>query len=988
MIKQVAIYFLIVMAQFLVVPVSSQEADKGTARLERKAMRKSHFIPGLFNEWNYLGRVELDSIKVNRSGRIINCYLSPSVTHIPVRTKWIENLRAEIAAGLGNTFCDYRVKIWARGRQLEEFVPNIFRDSVSRYDNSRLSVPVAVNALVSNQNREIIKSGLSGRHIALWPSHGLFYEEQLDRWQWQRARLWQTVEDIFPWSFTTSYLVPMLENAGATVLLPRERDTQTHEVIVDNDTVTGESQLIHINGQNEWRISEGSGFIASDTLFCGENPFEMGTSLSVKTIPGDTASLTYIPDIPEAGDYAVYVSWSKSDQCISQVNYSVNYKGGRASYTVNQCMGAGTWIYLGTFYFIQGVNPEVGSVMVKGGLKQGTLTSDAIRFGGGMGNIARGDKLSGKPRWMEGSRYFLQYAGMPDSLVYNLNSGNNDYNDDYMSRGEWVNFLIGKSRLQYSEKYAKGLNIPVDLALAFHTDAGVTAHDSVIGTLGIYSTTRNNGIFPDGSSKLSSRDLSDIIQTQVVEDIRKLITPAWTRRGLWDREYSEAWRPIVPVMLLELLSHQNLSDMKYGLDPRFRFTVARAVYKGIVRFIAAQNGDMAVIQPLPPNHMAIEVLYQRQIKVSWRPVDDPLEATARPNGYKVYMKKEEDGFDTGVFVKDDYFLITLPEYEQIYSFRVTALNDGGESLPGEILSVGLKSDESKPILIVNAFDRLCGPSFFDKGDIAGIAWWEDEGVADGIDHSFIGYQYDFNRNSDWLHDDSQGWGASSADMETQAVAGNTFSFPHIHGSALRDAGYSFVSVSDEVFELPDFNANEYPAVDLIFGEERGTSSFGRSTDKDFRVFTPAMMTAINRYTAAGGNLFISGAYIGTDMTENDDSLAIRFASATLHFIWRTNHATQVGSVYATGQGTKIFPRQLEFNTDKIPGLYRVESPDAIEPYGDGAFRIFRYKSGDCSAGIAYKGSYRTVVLGFPFETITTEVQRAELMGAVMKFFNP
>lgn len=31
------------------------------------------------------------------------------------------------------------------------------------------------------------------------------------------------------------YLIPMLENAGANVFTPRERDTQKQEVIVDND---------------------------------------------------------------------------------------------------------------------------------------------------------------------------------------------------------------------------------------------------------------------------------------------------------------------------------------------------------------------------------------------------------------------------------------------------------------------------------------------------------------------------------------------------------------------------------------------------------------------------------------------------------------------------------------------------------------------------------------------------------------------------------
>ena len=52
-------------------------------------------------------------------------------------------------------------------------------------------------------------------------------------------------------------------------------------------------------------------------------------------------------------------------------------------------------------------------------------------------------KLSGKPRYLEAARYWLQYAGMPDLLVYTPSKGKNDYNDDYMSRAEWVNYLAG-----------------------------------------------------------------------------------------------------------------------------------------------------------------------------------------------------------------------------------------------------------------------------------------------------------------------------------------------------------------------------------------------------------------------------------------------------------------------------------------------------------------------------------------------------------------
>ncbi len=173
---------------------------------------------------------------------------------------------------------------------------------------------------------------------------------------------------------------------------------------------------------------------------------------------------------------------------------------------------------------------------------------------------------------------------MPDTLVYSPNNNKNDYNDDYQSRGAWVNYLIGSSDGSKENPQVQGLGLPIDIAFAFHTDAGVTPDDSIIGTLAIYSTAAGEGKFPDGTSRMASRDLSDIIQTQVVDDISSLFNPEWTRRGLWNKPYSEARRPDVPVMLLELLSHQNMADQKYGLDPRFRFTVSRAVYKGILKY--------------------------------------------------------------------------------------------------------------------------------------------------------------------------------------------------------------------------------------------------------------------------------------------------------------------------------------------------------------------------------------------------------------------
>ena len=58
-----------------------------------------------------------------------------------------------------------------------------------------------------------------------------------------------------------AYLLPMLENAGANVFTPRERDTQKQEVIVDNDgCLTGRSVYTENSGDKLWSQGEGQGF--------------------------------------------------------------------------------------------------------------------------------------------------------------------------------------------------------------------------------------------------------------------------------------------------------------------------------------------------------------------------------------------------------------------------------------------------------------------------------------------------------------------------------------------------------------------------------------------------------------------------------------------------------------------------------------------------------------------------------------------------------
>ncbi len=292
--------------------------------------------------------------------------------------------------------------------------------------------------------------------------------------------------------------------------------------------------------------------------------------------------------------------------------------------------------------------------------------------------------------------------------------------------------------------------------------------------------------------------------------------------------------------MLELLSHQNFLDNIFQLDPRFRFDVSRSIYKASFKFIHSQNGSDYVVQPLPPNHFVTSITENGEFLLKWKPQIDPLEPTANPNGYVVYSKIGDGGFDNGTFISDTNFVFRNAEIGKIYSFKVTAVNNGGESFPSEILSVCNFGDKAKQVLIVNGFDRICGPEIINETNFKGFLSALDAGVPDKYDIGFTGLQHNFNPKVAWSSDDMPGHGASYADYESTIIVGNTFDYPYIHGKSIAAAGYSFVSSSDEAVCSGMVNLELYPFVDFIMGEEKETSWPKSYTDsllgKQFKVF--------------------------------------------------------------------------------------------------------------------------------------------------------
>ena len=91
--------------------------------------------------------------------------------------------------------------------------------------------------------------------------------------------------------------------------------------------------------------------------------------------------------------------------------------------------------------------------------------------------------------------------------------------------------------------------------------------------------------------------------------------------------------------------------MKYVLDPRFRFDVSRAIYKGMLRFLSSQYNFEYVVQPLPVTHFSTEFDKKENVILKWQPQFDPLEPTAQPTKYILYTRINDGGFDNGILVE-------------------------------------------------------------------------------------------------------------------------------------------------------------------------------------------------------------------------------------------------------------------------------------------------------------------------------------------------
>jgi len=202
---------------------------------------------------------------------------------------------------------------------------------------------------------------------------------------------------------------------------------------------------------------------------------------------------------------------------------------------------------------------------------------------------------------------------------------------------------------------------------------------------------------------------------------------------------------------------------------------------------------------------------------------------------------------------------------------------------------------------------------------------------------------------------------------------NSFDYVIQHASAI--AAYAnrlrIDTVSNEAVISGAVNLSNYSAV---------IWNLGRESTAD-RTFDATEQTLVGNYLTAGGKLMVSGSEIAWDLDQSNNGRT--FVRNTL----RTQYAGDDANTYAaTGTASSIFSG-VSLTFDNGSSVYDVNSPDQLTPVnGSVAGLSYSGGNGGTAATVAQSGNSRTVVMGFPFETVRNSNTRNIMMKRVLDFF--
>ena len=164
----------------------------------------------------------------------------------------------------------------------------------------------------------------------------------------------------------------------------------------------------------------------------------------------------------------------------------------------------------------------------------------------------------------------------------------------------------------------------------------------------------------------------------------------------------------------------------------------------------------------------------------------------------------------------------------------------------------------------------------------------------------------------------------------------------------------------------------FQLINLIFGAQKQD---GYSLC-NYKTFTPALMQAISTYAANGGNLLLSGAFVGSDMQIPEERM---FTGNVFKFNYEQSlPLDSISSIDGMNTSVQVYHNPNEQH-------YWVRTADVLRGT-EGSFCTMLYKQTDLPSAIAYNGTDRKALsFGFPLECITDEHVRRSIIIASVQF---
>ncbi len=519
--------------------------------------------------------------------------------------------------------------------------------------------PPKLESVVPDPARFPYGTALAGKTIAISPGHGYIYYSSLGRYSTQRSNVkWNgcgecrgIVEDFGSHEISIQHLIPLLEGAGARVVLVRDRSYGAAGSLVDtSDPGYREAAGSFLDGANEGGFGGGYRYSSSTDARAEYRlvaPFSGAQQLSLWFVPGNNR--------------------------LADVMLEIQAPGGIRRHTLDQRTLGRRFVPIDLLDMPQGTVIDVALSASGAG---GVIITDVVRLGAGQHS-------SGNAWWSMGAAPFATYQEAPASVQA--------YSDVSI-------------RPVYAEWYG------ADAYVSIHSNASGQANSTASGT----STYRFNcqqyadhSADPPASAcddPVGSDRLQEVVHAEMIAEIKRDWDPNWSDRGTRVANFGELRElGVIPGILIETAFHDNVqlasgsslraTDNQSLHDPRLRRPLARGIYRGLTRFLAGE-GPYSL---LPPTELSARRVDATSVELDFAPVTGA-------RGYRVYQAVGVRNFDQGRIVEQLPYRAEGLVPDQPVFFKVSSLNEAGE---GEISNVVAAKPSSRPaqILLVDGFER-------------------------------------------------------------------------------------------------------------------------------------------------------------------------------------------------------------------------------------------------------------------------------------------